>query len=155
MSEDTKQKIEYLRERGTFNTNASDVKDELFIRYDFFDPRDIVQVKYEMLRKVNKENYSIKDAVHLFGMSRQYYYKLKDAFDREGIRGLLPLKRGPKGAFKITDEIVNFIEGRMEEEPSLTNQQIAEEIDARFKVAIHPRTIERKRKAQKKGRKNS
>lgn len=150
MQEQDEKKIDYLKENGTFNPNASVVKDELFTKDVFFDSKDIVQVKYEMLRKVSKENCSVKKVVYLFGMSRPYYYKLKDAFDKKGIAGLLPVKRGPKGAFKFTDDIAGFINRMVEEEPTLTNHQIAQKINAQFKVIIHPRTIERRRKCQKK-----
>lgn len=150
MSKKEKEKIWYLKESATFNPKASEVKDELFIKHDFFDPRDAVQVKYEMLRKVEKEKFEIKEAVHLFGMSRQYYYKIKDAFDQKGMAGLLPEKRGPKHPFKLTDDIVRFIDEIVKEDPSVTNQQITEKINDRFRFSIHPRTIERIRKGQKK-----
>lgn len=152
MQEQDQKKMNYLKENGTFNPNASVVKDELFTKDIFFDSRDIVQVKYEMLRKISKENCSVKKVVYLFGISRPYYYKLKDAFDKKGIAGLLPVKRGPKGAFKFTDDIAMFINRIVEEEPTLTNHQIAQKIEAQFKIIIHPRTIERKRKGQKKRR---
>ena len=101
MSNKEKEKIGFLKESGTFNPNASAVKDELFIKNDFFDPRDMMQVKYEILRRVSKEKSEVKEAVRLFGMSRQYYYKIKDVFDQKGIAGLLPGKRGPKQPFKL------------------------------------------------------
>ncbi len=150
-----KEKADYLKESGTFNPNASNVRDELFISNGFFDPHDIIQVKYEMLRKVNKEECSIKDAAHLFGISRQYYYKLKEAFDQGGLRGLLPSKRGPRGAFKIKGEIISFIESLLGEESGLTNQQIAQKVKDQFKVSPNPRTIERKRKEGKKRKANN
>lgn len=145
-----KEKAWYLKKSSTFNPRASEVKDELFLKNVFFDPRDLVQVKYEMLRKVEKEDAEVKEAVHLFGMSRQYYYKIKTSFDREGVVGLLPEKRGPKHPFKLTDEIVGFINEMVKEEPSATNQQIAGKIEARFNVTVNPRTIQRMRKGQKK-----
>lgn len=150
MSNKEKTKIWYLKKGSTFNSKASEVKDELFLKNDFFDPRDLAQVKYEMLRKVEKEDVEIKETVHLFGMSRQYYYKLKSAFDRQGIAGLLPDKRGPKRPFKLTDAIVGFINEMAKEDSSVTNQRIAEKLEARFKVAVNPRTIQRMRKSQKK-----
>lgn len=150
MQEQDEKKIDYLKENGTFNPNASFVKDELFTQNVFFDSRDIIQVKYEMLRKVSKENSSVKQVVYLFGMSRPYYYKIKDVFDKKGIAGLLPIKRGPKGAFKFTDDIAKFINRIVEEDPTLTNNQIAQKIEDQFKVIIHPRTIERRLKSQKK-----
>jgi len=145
-----KTKIWYLKKGSTFNSKASEVKDELFLKNDFFDPQDLVQVKYEMLRKVEKEDFKVKEAVHLFGMSRQYYYKIKPAFDRQGMAGLLPDKRGPKHPFKLNDDIVGFINEMIKEEPSATNQRIAEKLEARFKVVVNPRTIQRMRKGQKK-----
>ncbi len=145
-----KEKEKYLKESATFNPKAFEVKDELFMKNDFFDSRDAVQVKYEMLRKVRKEKFEVKEAVHLFGMSRQYYYKIKNAFDQMGMAGLLPEKRGPKHPFKLTDDIVRFINETIKEEPSLTNQQITEKVKTRFKLTIHPRTIERMHKIQKK-----
>jgi transposase len=145
-----KEKIWFLKEGSTFNPKASEVKDELFLKNVFFDPRDLMQVKYEMLRKVEKEDVEVKEAVHLFGMSRQYYYKIKTAFDREGVAGLLPGKRGPRHPFKLTDAIVGFINKMVKEEPSTTNQRIAERIETEFNVTVNPRTIQRMRKGQKK-----
>jgi transposase len=150
MSNKEKEKTWYLKKGSTFNPKASEVKDELFLKNDFFDPKDLVQVKYEMLRKVEKEDFKVKETVHLFGMSRQYYYKIKPAFDRQGMAGLLPDKRGPKRPFKLTDDIVGFINELVKEEPSVTNRRLAERIEARFKFAVNPRTIQRMRKGQKK-----
>jgi len=150
MSNKDKGKTGFLKESGTFNPNASAVKDELFTKNDFFDPGDMMQIKYEILRRVSKEKSEVKEAVRLFGMSRQYYYKIKAAFDQKGIAGLLPGKRGPKQPFKLTDEIIVFIEETIKKEPSVTNQRIAERIESQFKLSVHPRTIERMRKGQKK-----
>jgi transposase len=147
-----KPKIWHLKKNATLNPKATEVKDELFLGNDFFDPRDLVQVKYEMLRKVEKEDVDVKEAVDLFGMSRQYYYKIKTAFDRQGMIGLLPEKRGPKHPFKLTDEIVGFINKLVKEEPSVTDREIVDQIEARFNVVFNPRTIHRVRKVQKKTR---
>src|SRR5439155_26012875 len=40
-------KAEALREQGALNPRSHAVKSELFQDSDFFDPRDLVQVKYE------------------------------------------------------------------------------------------------------------
>jgi hypothetical protein len=47
-------KTQALRQSGTFNPRPQDVRDELFQEKEFFDARDLVQVKYEMLRRVSK-----------------------------------------------------------------------------------------------------
>jgi hypothetical protein len=39
-----------LRQQGTLNPRPQDVRHALFLDSDFFDPDDMVQVKYEMLR---------------------------------------------------------------------------------------------------------
>ena len=38
-----------LRQHGCLNARPGDVRDELFLANAFFDPRDLLQVKYEML----------------------------------------------------------------------------------------------------------
>jgi hypothetical protein len=37
-----------LEESGTVNPHARDVRDPAFVDSEFFDPRDLIQVKYEM-----------------------------------------------------------------------------------------------------------
>lgn len=152
MPKQDRQKIEYLDESGTLNPNASEVADELFIRNAFFDPRDLVQVKYEMLRRVSKENCSVKEAVNNFAMSRQNFYKVKNVFEQKGMTGLLPGKRGPKGGFKLTEDIIQFIKSMTQVDPTLTSPQIADKIESEFNLVIHPRTIGRLRGGQKKRR---
>jgi transposase len=150
MAEQDQKKIDRLRENGTFNPNASGVRDELFLSSDFFDPCDLMQVKYEILRKVSQENCTVTEAVDLFGISRPYYYKLKATFNESGMNGLRPQKRGPKGAFKLSGEVARFIDQLIVEKPTPSNPQITQQIAERFEVNIHPRTIEGYRKGQKK-----
>ena len=45
-------KGESLRQQGVLNPHPEKVADPLFHDSEFFDPRDLVQVKYEMLRRV-------------------------------------------------------------------------------------------------------
>src|ERR1700757_224830 len=99
-----------LEESGTANPHAQDVRDPAFTDSDFFDPRDLVQVRYEMLRRVQTEGQSVAKASALFGVSRPTFYKAKSAFDRAGLVGLLPAKRGPRGPHKVTPEVARFIE---------------------------------------------
>ena len=48
-------KADILREEGTLNPAPEKVRDPKFQQSEFFDPRDVVQVKYEMLRRVSVE----------------------------------------------------------------------------------------------------
>ena len=46
-------KTRSLKEHGCLNPHAERVRDELFLSNPFFDPRDLLQVRYEMLRRVS------------------------------------------------------------------------------------------------------
>ena len=47
-----KSKLKLLKENRTLNPNPEKVKNPLFREDEFFDPNDMIQVKYEMIRKV-------------------------------------------------------------------------------------------------------
>ncbi len=58
--EDKKKKA--LLEQSCFNPRAEQVTDNLFREEGFFDPKDLVQVKYEMLRKVGVDKRPVTEA---------------------------------------------------------------------------------------------
>jgi hypothetical protein len=88
-------KAEALRASGTLHPQPARVSDPLFQSLPFFDGRDLVQVKYEMLRRVEREHASIQAATIAFGFSRVTWYEVKARYDRRGLVGLLPRRRGP------------------------------------------------------------
>jgi hypothetical protein len=102
-----------LEESGTANPHAQNVRDPAFVDSDFFDPRDLIQVKYEMLRRVRTDGQSVAKASAMFGVSRPTFYKARSDFDRSGLVGLLPAKRGPRQPHKITPEVARFIVERV------------------------------------------
>lgn len=132
-----------LREGGTLHPHAASVTDPLFQGSDFFDPRDLLQVKYEMLRKVRVEGASVSVTAAAFGLSRPTYYTAEAVFAERGLLGLLPSKRGPRGGHKLTEEVMAFLEKLRMSTPSLSSIALAQEIRDRFELAIHPRSIER------------
>jgi DNA-binding winged helix-turn-helix (wHTH) protein len=90
-------KFKNLIGQGTVHPRPQAVSDELFATGNFFDPCDVVQVKYEMLRRVAKDEVSIDEAIRAFGFSsRQSFYSARDAFAQNGVEGLVPVKRGSK-----------------------------------------------------------
>ena len=145
-------KLAALAASGTVNPHAQDVQDPAFLDNDFFDRRDLVQVRYEMLRRVRTEGQSIADIAARFGVSRPTFYKVQADFDRDGLAGLLPLKRGPHGPHKITDEVLAFIEAAMALEEGLDAPLLVERIARHFGVAVHRRTVERALARRKKKR---
>src|ERR1700679_1311349 len=74
-------KVKALLEEGTLNSSPGKVRDPKFQENEFFDPRDLVQVKYEMLRRVSVENSSVTEATEEYGVSRPTYYQTKASFD--------------------------------------------------------------------------
>lgn len=145
-------KVAALTESGTTNPHAEAVRDPAFVDSDFFDPRDLVQVKYEMLRRVRIERQSIAEAAAQFGLSRPTFYKAQADFERAGLVGLLPGKRGPRGAHKITEEVMRFIEQARAEDEGLDARVLAERIARRFGRRVHRRTVERALARSKKKR---
>ena len=141
---DSKQaKVRALVEEGTLNLAPEKVQDPKFRDGEFFDPHDIVQVKYEMLRRVSVENASVTSATEEYGVSRPTYYQTRASFEEAGIAGLAPRKRGPQGPHKVRGAVLAFIqEKRMDGEP-IRARQLAEQIRKKFDLDIHPRTIER------------
>jgi transposase len=131
--------------------NTHPVSDALFSDSDFFDSRDLVQVKYEMLRKVHKDGQPISDAAASFGFSRPAFYKTSADFQREGITGLLPRKRGPRGGHKLTAEVLKFIKTMRTAEQPLGTPALLDAVEKRFGIRVHRRSLERaSRRSEKK-----
>lgn len=136
-------KAEALEEHGALNHGASRVRDPQFHTGIFFDPRDAVQVKYEMLRRTERDGWSATKAAAEFGFSRATFYVTKAAFEREGLTGLLPKKPGPRGPHKLTDEVLDFVDQLRTKRPGVRSQELSERVRAEFGISVHPRTIER------------
>ncbi len=145
----------YLKKEGCLNENASRIKAELFDKGgDFFDKNDLVQVRYEMLRCVEKDGYAINVASEIFGVSRISFYKTKKTFEQKGIYGLLPEKKGPKRPHKLTEKIMRFIEAERKANPNLKSAELADMVRQTFDLSVHPRTIEKALAAGKKKQRN-
>jgi transposase len=132
-----------LLAEGTFNPAAERVRDPKFHTHDFFDPRDLVQVKYELLRRVSLEHASVTAATAAYGVSRPTYYQAKAHFATAGIAGLVPRKRGPRGPHKLQGEALAFVEQHRVVGKPLRARALAQRLRQQFHLTIHPRTIER------------
>jgi transposase len=141
-----------LRQRGTLNPRAARVTDELFHRTPFLDARDLLQVKYEMVRRVEMDGRPVARAADAFGFSRPSFYAAQAAFGREGLAGLLPRKRGPRGGHKVSAEVLAFIAAQRAADRSLGAAQLVPLIRERFGLAVHRRSIERALGRQEKKR---
>jgi len=128
---------------GVLNPNPERVQAPAFQADTFFDPRDLVQGKYEMLRMVQVDGASKANAASVFGLSRPTYYQAEAAYAREGLAGLLPRQRGPKGAHKLNAPLMDFIEAHLAEHGPVGARRLAQMIQTQFGLNIHPRSIER------------
>ncbi|WP_239396991.1 helix-turn-helix domain-containing protein [Frankia sp. CiP3] len=136
-------KLAALTEARAVHRRADEVSDPSFAGSDFFDARDAVQVKYEMVRRATTGEVSVSAAAAAFGFSRQSYYQAAAALDAAGLPGLLPGKPGPRGPRKLTGEVVDHLLGLREADPSLSPAALAAAVETRFGVRVHPRSVER------------
>jgi len=146
-------KARFLAAHQAVHPQPERVVDVLFQQGGFFDPRDLVQIRYEMLRRHLVEGRPVTKVIREFGVSRQMFYVLLGMFQQEGLAGLLPRKRGPKGAHKCTDAILTFVVARREESPGRSAKELAEDVASKFGVQLHPRTLERR--LSRRGKKRS
>ena len=143
MDEQQDSKGRALREHGALHPMPSQVHDPLFQHSEFFDPRDLVLVKYEMLRRVRVEGRPASEAARAFGFSRVALYQAMAAFQKEGLPGLLPRRRGPKAANKLTDTVLEFIDRQRAADGSLRAPVLAKMVQEHLGLSVHPRSIER------------
>ena len=136
-------KVDALAEDGTLNPAPERVCDPKFQAGGFFDPRDVVQVKYEMLRRVSVEKASVTDVSDEYGVSRPTFYQAKADFEETGVAGLVPKKRGPRGPHKLQNEVLAFLTTRLIPGGPIRARELAKLVQNEFGLEVHPRTIER------------
>jgi transposase len=144
-------KLAILRQTHTLHPHPEGVRDPLFTSDSpFFDPRDLVQVKYELLRRVRVDGYSVASACSLFALSRPTFYAAKAAWEETGVAGLLPEPTGPRRAHKLTEQILTEIRPRA---LTMSSARLAEWLQQHHQLSVHPRSIERAlARSEKKGR---
>lgn len=142
-------KVSALRSQGALNPHPDRVSDESFIDNDFFDARDRIQVRYEMIRRHKIDERPVSEVASSFGVSRQTFYVTDAIFSREGLAGLLPRRRGPKAGHKCTDEILDFVE-KWRSSGGAATENAAEAVRKQFGVIINPRSIDRALQRRKK-----
>jgi len=136
-------KADVLRRQGCLHRHPEKVTDELFTASEFFDRRDLVQVKYEMLRRVRVEERTVSHSSASFGLSRPAYYQAQAAYETGGLPALLPRKPGPRGAHKMSEAVLEEIQKALAERPEQSPGDLVRLVKNRFGFSIHPRSIER------------
>ncbi|MBW0011010.1 MAG: helix-turn-helix domain-containing protein [Pseudonocardiales bacterium] len=136
-------KVTALREARCLNPHPERVSAPAFLAEEFFDARDAVQVKYEMVRAVLVDGVSVTAAAQTFGYSRQTYYQAAAALAEAGLDALVAAKPGPRGGHKLTAEILTWAKQQLDTDPDLKAAALVDPIEQQFGVRVHPRSIER------------
>jgi transposase len=136
-------KEESLRAARALNPRPDAVADAAFAESEFLDARDLVQVKYEMVRRVRVEGEPVASTAEAFGFSRPSWYAAAAALDEDGLPGLLPARPGPRRAHKLTEEVVADLRATLEDDPALRTADLVAHLEARFGLVVHPRSVER------------
>jgi transposase len=135
------EKLVALRQSHTLHPHADQVRDPLFTSGSpFFDPRDLVQVKYELLRRVRVDGASVSHATSLFAISRPTFYTAPAAWEHSGIIGLLPQPTGPRHAHKLTEDIIALLVPLAK---TMSSAELAVWLRDQQQLIVHPRSIER------------
>jgi len=150
MSSNDDPKAESLAKYGLLNPRSQSVKDELFEQFEFFDARDLLQAKYEMVRRVENDGWTVTQAAKTYGFSRPAFYEVQRELKKNGLPGLIPKRRGPKSPHKLSDEVMLFIDSALTKDKSLKAPTLATMIADHFSLAIHPRSIEKALAKEKK-----
>src|SRR6266700_5695777 len=138
------EKAAALRRQHALNPRPQAVGDSAFTSGNgFFDARDLVQVKYEMLRRVREDGEAVSQAAANFGFSRPSFYQAQAVFEAEGLPGLVPQRPGPKRAHKLSEEIVDRLEEALKADPSLSSGQLAQRLEEDHGLRVHRRSVER------------
>jgi len=135
-------KIDRLRTSRTLNPNPEKITDPLFEQSEFFDPRDLLQVRYEMVRCA-RTGTSLQDTASRFGTSVPTCVCANRKFRQYGLQGLMPQRRGPRGPHKITPDVVEFTLKHRADHGRVSTEKLVPLIEERFKVTIHPRGLYR------------
>jgi transposase len=137
----TQSRTRSLEEAGLVHPDVGAITAVLFNHGSgFFLPADKVQVKYEMLRAHVVDGVPVSTAAADHGYSRASFYLVAASFEATGMLGLLDERRGRRGPLRLTPEIIAFLrtaEG--------SGAALAQEVEERFGVRLHRRTVERAR----------
>lgn len=145
-------KAQALRQRDSLNPHPEKVADPLFATSDFFDARDLVQVKYEMVRRVQVDHQPVSSSATAFGFSRPSFYQAQARLERGGLAALVPQKPGPRRRHKLDAEVMTFLQKLRSEDPSLRPPDLVGHILQRFGRRVHVRSVERALARQEKKR---
>jgi len=133
------EKLPALRQSHPLHPHPEQVRDPLFTAGSpFFDPRDLVQVKYTRLRRVRGAGDSGAPATALVARARPTFYAAHAASERSGLVGWWPEPTGPRHGHKLTAELLELLEPRAS---SLSSTELAAWLREEQPLSVPPRRI--------------
>lgn len=125
MPKRTDPKVDALRREGALNPRPDAVQDERFKRSEFFDPRDLVQVRYELVRRVHIDGATRCEAAFVA-------YGLEDEGRAASSQGLTPEFLTALRFSTLNTEVYEqawgeqfgYVPNRDENDPGILNVQV-------------------------------
>ena len=137
-------KVAALRAAGALHPRPEAVQDEAFARQEFFDRRDRVQVKYEMLRRHRVDGTAgDRGGDRVRGQPPGLLCRRDGLHGGRAARACSRARAGRKRAHKCTDDILDFVEQQRAETPGRSAAAMADAVREHFGVAVHPRSLAR------------
>ena len=137
------QKVASLRAEHCLHPHPERVRACLFQHNVFFDARDALQVKYEMLRQPRVDGAEITSAAVQQGYSRVTWHQCKLRYEVQGIQGLVPRLRGPREGHKLDHELTALLVARKAASPGETSAMLAAWLLGLHGIRMHARSIRR------------
>lgn len=136
-------KEERLKESNTYNPKCDKVTACDFIENEVMDSRDLLQVRYEIVRAIEYDNKPVKEICSEFGVSastaRRYVRNLKEG----GLIALVPEQKGPSGPTKLSKDAADFIDTYLKNNPKASGGKVHNALENRLHPGISKRTVER------------
>jgi len=136
-----KEKI--LSQAGALNKHPDKITSPVFLKYDFFDPLDKVQIKYEMLRANKADKAKVSEICKQFSYSRDGFYRVLRKFKANGIAGLFEPFCKKKNTVINNRDITNMIIREKVKQADISGNKLAQKINSTFKTNFGKRTIEK------------
>ena len=131
-------KEEALRAARALNPRPEAVAPPSSAPREFFDARDLVQVRYEMVRRVRVEGEPVSAAAAEFGFSRPSWYAAAAAIDEGGLPwAVAGPARAPAG--RTSSRLRSWVFDRaLEADPGLRAADWQDESRSRFGISVSP-----------------
>jgi transposase len=135
-------KTKFLAAHRMLHPHPERVRDMQFQSERFLDARDLVQVRYEMLRRHLVGGQSVTKVTQAFGVSRQMFYNLLKTFRKKGLYGLLPRKRGPPSPHLREAFVITAIASEQKKIPERSISKRLMDVQKKHGLRIHAQTRE-------------